>query len=355
MNKFKLLCLLLLGFLIFSCGSNSDKKTSYFKLKTAENKTEFQLGETIEGAIENLKNRQIDSIQVYFQQEYLRTLKTETSFSVALEGTKLGRQKLEAIVFSEGETDTISDNLKIYNNQAPKAYTYKVIKEYPHDTEAYTQGLEFYKDTLYESTGQYGSSSLRKLDLVTGKVLNKINLEDTYFGEGLTILDNKLYLLTWREKEGLIYNLDNFEQTGTFAYNQSKEGWGLCNDGEKLYKSDGTEKIWILDAETLAEKDFIQVATNTKIYSKFNELEWVEGKIYANTYQFPSVSIINPVNGAIEGVIDFRGLRDLLTNVENLDSQNHVLNGIAYNKNTNKLYVTGKNWDKIFEVEIIEK
>ena len=355
MNKFKLLCLLLLGFIIFSCGSNSDKKTSYFKLNTAENKTEFQLGETIEGSVENLKDRQIDSIQLYFQQEYLQTLIAETSFSVDLENTKLGRQKLEAIVFSEGETDTISDNFKIYNDEAPKAYTYTVIKEYPHDGEAYTQGLEFYQDTLYESTGQYGSSSLRKLDLETGEVLNRINLEDTYFGEGLTILENKLYLLTWREKEGLIYNLDDFEQTGTFSYNQSKEGWGLCNDGEKLYKSDGTEKIWILDAETLAEKDFIQLTTNSSIKEKFNELEWVEGKIYANTYQRPSVAIINPENGAIEGVIDFRGLRERLTNLSDLDTQNHVLNGIAYNQNTNKLYVTGKNWDKIFEVEIIEK
>ncbi|WP_289024263.1 glutaminyl-peptide cyclotransferase [uncultured Salegentibacter sp.] len=355
MNKFKFLCLLLLGLFIFSCGSNSDKKSSYFKLKTEENKSEFQVGQTIRGSIENLKDRQIDSIRLFFQQKYLKTLISETSFTVALENPKLGRQKLEAIVFSEGETDTISDNLKILNNQPPKAYTYKIVNKYPHNKQAYTQGLEFYQDTLYESTGQYGSSSLRKLNLETGEVLNKINLEDRYFGEGLSIFKNKLYQLTWREKEGLIYNLDTFKQTGSFAYNQSKEGWGLCNDGEKFYKSDGTEKIWILDAETLAEKDFIQVATNTKIYSKFNELEWIEGKIYANTYQFPSVTIINPKNGAIEGVIDFRGLRDELGNLESLDPQNHVLNGIAYNPNTKKLYVTGKNWDTLFEVEIVEK
>ncbi|MBI6118075.1 glutaminyl-peptide cyclotransferase [Salegentibacter maritimus] len=355
MNKFKFLCLLLLGLFIFSCGSNSDKKSSYFKLKTEENKSEFQVGQTIRGSIENLKDRQIDSIRLFFQQKYLKTLISETSFTVALENPRLGRQKLEAIVFSEGETDTISDNFKILNNQPPKAYTYKIINKYPHNKQAYTQGLEFYQDTLYESTGQYGSSSLRKLNLETGEVLNKIILEDRYFGEGLTILNNKLYLLTWREKEGLIYNLDTFKQTGSFAYNQSKEGWGLCNDGEKLYKSDGTEKIWILDSETLAEKDFIQLATNTKIYSKFNELEWIEGKIYANTYQFPSVTIINPKNGAIEGVIDFRGLRDELGNLESLDPQNHVLNGIAYNPNTKKLYVTGKNWDTLFEVEIVEK
>jgi glutaminyl-peptide cyclotransferase len=356
MSKFKFLSLLILGLLFFSCGSNSEKKSSYFKLKTSKNKTEFKLGETIEASIDNLKDRKIDSIRLYFQQEYLKTLKTATAFSVPIENdAKLGRQALEAIIYSEGKIDTINDHLKIYSNTAPEAYTYKVINEYPHNSRAYTQGLEFYKDTLYESTGHYGSSSLRKLDLKSGEVLEKIMLDESYFGEGLTILNNKLYQLTWREKTGLIYNLDTIKQTGTFSYNKSKEGWGLCYDGEKIYKSDGTEKIWILDAETLAEKDYFQVVTNTKIYSKFNELEWVEGKIYANTYQFPSVSIINPKNGAIEGVIDFRGLHDLLTNKDELDPKNDVLNGIAYNPNTKKLYVTGKNWDKLFEVEIMKK
>ncbi|SHF49690.1 glutaminyl-peptide cyclotransferase [Salegentibacter echinorum] len=356
MHKFKFLTLLILGILFFSCGSNSEKKSSYFKLKTLENKSGFQLGDTIEASVDNSKDREIDSIRLYFQENYLKTLKSETGFSFSVaKNARLGRQKLEAIIYAEGKVDTINEHLKIYNDTAPKAYSYKVINEYPHSNLAYTQGLEFHNDTLYESTGHYGSSSLRKLDLESGEVLEKINLDDSYFGEGLTILNNKLYQLTWREKTGLIYDLDTFKQIGTFSYNQSEEGWGLCNDGEKLYKSDGTEKIWILDAETQAEKEYFQVVTNTKIYSKFNELEWVEGKIYANTYQFPSVSIINPKNGAIEAVIDFRGLQDRLTNIDDLDPQNDVLNGIAYNPNTKKLYVTGKNWDKLFEVEIIKK
>ena len=192
---------------------------------------------------------------------------------------------------------------------------------------------------------------MRKLDLESGVVLKEIKLDDQYFAEGITILNNKLYQLTWQEGEGFIYDLTTFKRTGTFGYNQSEEGWGLCNNGNKIFKSDGTEKIWILDPETLAEKDFIQPTTHKSISTQLNELEWVDGKIYANTYQKDGVAIINPENGAIEGLINFSGLRDKVEQHNKLD----VLNGIAYHPESNKLYVTGKNWDKIFEVKVIEK
>ncbi len=350
MIRFKPLLLLLLSFLIYSCGSNSGKKSSYFSLKSEENKDEFQLEESIKFNLENKKEREIDSVTYYFQQKNYQP-EADFSLNLSLENIKLGKHSIEAVVFSEGETDTTSKSIKIYNNTSPVSYTYEIVNEFPHDQNAYTQGLEFYEDTLYESTGQYGSSSLRKVALESGEVLHKIDLSDEYFGEGLSILNGKIYQLTWNEGEGLIYNLDNFEQVDTFSYNQSEEGWGLCNDGDQFYKSDGTEKIWTLNAESLAEEDFIQVATHKSIVSKMNELEWIDGKIYANTYQKDGVAIINPENGAIEGLIDFRGLRDKVTQHDKLD----VLNGIAYNPNSGKIYVTGKNWDKIFEIEIKEK
>lgn len=350
MNKFKYLLLLLLSISLFSCGSNSAKKSSDFSLKTEENKNEFQLGDTLKLNLENKKKREIDSVLYYFQQKKLKP-GTETGLSFKFEEVKLGNHIFEAVVFYEGKTDTIISNVKIYNNSAPISYTYEIVNEFPHDQNAYTQGLEFFNDRLYESTGQYGSSSLRETDYRTGEILQKKTLPDNYFGEGLSILNGKIYQLTWNEEVGLIYDLENLKQTGSFGYNQSKEGWGLCNDGEKFYKSDGTEKIWILDAETLAEKDFIQIVTHKSIVSRMNELEWVEGKIYANTYQKDGVAIINPENGAIEGLIDFRGLREKVTQHDKLD----VLNGIAWNPNSGKLYVTGKNWDKLFEVKIKEK
>src|SRR5690606_23459484 len=272
-----------------------------------------------------------------------------------LSDEKLGKWDLTAKVYSEGEETEIINEFTILNNVPPVTYTYKIIETYPHSPDAYTQGLEFHQDTLYESTGQYGESSLRKIDTETGEVLKSVELDKSYFAEGMTILNNKIYQLTWREGEGFIYNIDTFERIGRFAYNQSKEGWGLTNDGEKLYKSDGTEKIWILNPETLGEEGYIQTVAHNGIKTQLNELEWVQGKIYANTYQHNGVAIINPENGAIEGVINFSGLIEVLGNKEDLDLTNDVLNGIAYNKSNGKLYVTGKNWDKLFEVEIVKK
>ena len=221
---------------------------------------------------------------------------------------------------------------------------------YDHDITSYTQGIEFYGDILYESTGQYGESKLRALDYKNNKVLKNINLSSSYFGEGLTILNNKIYQLTWKEGRGLIYDLNKFKYIDSFNYGQSNEGWGLCNDGVNLYKTDGSENIWILNSKSQAEEGFIQAYTNKGKLTNLNELEWVEGKIYANRYQKNGVAIIDPENGAIEAVIDFKDLKKYVTKHNGLD----VLNGIAYNKKRKTLFVTGKRWDKLFEVRIIK-
>ena len=350
MKNLNLLLLFILNLTLISCGSNSGKKISDFSLSLVDSKSEFQLGETLEVAVKNPKNREIDSVKFYFEDRLLEK-SDEISARLPLNDQKLGNQNIQALVYSDGNTDSIQIAVKIFNDNPPVIYTYQIINTYPHDQKAYTQGLEFFKDTLYESTGQYGNSSLRKTNFETGEILKKVDLADRYFGEGLSVLNDKIYQLTWNEGEGLIYDITDLKQTGSFKYNQSKEGWGLTNDGEKFYKSDGTEKIWILNGTTLAEESFIQPTTHRSISTQLNELEWIEGKIYANTYQKDGVAIINPTNGAIEGLINFQGLRDKVTQHPDLD----VLNGIAYNPTTKKIYVTGKNWDKLFEVEIIKK
>jgi glutaminyl-peptide cyclotransferase len=233
----------------------------------------------------------------------------------------------------------------------PKVYTFNIINEYPHDMTSYTQGLEFYKGELYESTGQHGESKLRKLDFKTAEVKNNIDLSDEFFGEGLTVLNDNIYQLTWQQGVGFVYDVNTFERKSSFKYGLSKEGWGLCNDSEVIYKSDGTENIWILDPATLIEKEHIQAYTNKGKIVGLNELEWIDGKIYANRYQKNGVAIINPKNGAIEAVIDFSSLIKKVKQHPKLD----VLNGIAFNPETKTIFVTGKNWDKLFEVEIIEK
>ncbi|MDA9276570.1 glutaminyl-peptide cyclotransferase, partial [Flavobacteriaceae bacterium] len=193
-------------------------------------------------------------------------------------------------------------------------------------------------------------SSLRKINFNTGEIINMINLEYEYFGEGLTVLNDKIYQLTWKNRIGFIYDLE-LNNIGTFNYGNSQEGWGLCNDGNYIYKSDGTSKIWRLDPNTLEEIDFIDVMTDKSRIKNINELEYIDGKIFANTYQQNRdvVIVINPSNGIVENVIDFSGLRDKVLQKADLD----VMNGIAYNKG--KLFVTGKNWNKIFEVKVYSK
>ncbi len=351
MSKLNPLLLFILNLLFISCGSNSGKRTSEFSLEIVGSKKEFLLGEILEIRFKNPNNHEVDSVRYFYGDQRLKSSAENFNLSLPLKEQKQGNQNIRAMVYYNGATDTLMVPVKIFNNTAPVVYTYNIIATFPHDIKAYTQGLEFYRDTLYESTGQYGSSTLRKTNFETGEVLMQVPLAEKYFGEGLSILNDKIYQLTWNESEGLIYDAKTLQREGTFKYNQSKEGWGLCNDGSQFYKSDGTEKIWILNGKTLAEESFIQPTTHRTISTQLNELEWVEGKIYANTYQKDGVAIINPSNGAIEGLINFQGLRDRVTQHPQLD----VLNGIAYNSNTGKLYVTGKNWDKLFEVEIIRR
>jgi glutamine cyclotransferase len=286
-------------------------------------------------SLTNKKNIETDSIAYFLNNKKIKA----SGNSISLSNQKLGERTLLAKIYSDGDEYEASKKITILASEKPKLYTYKILETYPHDIKAYTQGLEFENDTLYESTGRYKHSSLRKTDYKTGKIFKKVPLENRYFGEGLTILNNKIYQLTWREKTGLIYDLKTMEQTGTFVYGKSREGWGLCHDPENnIYKSDGTDRIWTLDSNTLAEQDYIEIFTNTSKINSVNELEWVEGKIYANVYQQGSIAIIDPTNGAVEGVIDLTDLKDKVTQHPDLD----VLNGIAYNGEPNILYITGK-------------
>jgi glutamine cyclotransferase len=344
MKPFKILSFISLSIVLLSCGSNSNQKKNDFSIVTNVKGNTIANNETLDLSIKNLKNYVIDSVLYTLNEKQISNNQTLNNF-------KLGKQIINAKIYFEGKTQSTWSSIIILNNEPPKVYTYRIVNEYPHDITSYTQGLEFFNGELYESTGQHGESKLRKVNYKTGEVLKNIDLAKEYFGEGLTILNNNIYQLTWQSGVGFIYDLETFDKKGSFNYGKSKEGWGICNDGEQLYKSDGTDKIWILDPETLAEQEYIQTYTNKGKIVGMNELEWVEGKIYANRYQLDGVAIINPINGAVEGVIDFRPLKKKVTQHKGLD----VLNGIAYNPETKTIFVTGKRWDKLFEIEIIEQ
>ena len=343
-TSINVLCLTFLVFILFSCGNSNNRKSNNFLLETNAKNNTLVLGETLDLTLKNPKNFNIISISYSVDDNPI-----EVPFST--KDLKLGAHKLTATINYDENSESVSLKFFVLNNENPKIYTYKIINQYPHDITSYTQGLEFHNGELYESTGQYGESKLRKVNYKTGDVLKNINLSKDYFGEGLTILSKNIYQLTWKENTGFVYDLETFEKTGSFKYGQSKEGWGLCNDGNVIYKSDGTEDIWVLNPQSQAEESHIQAYHNRGKVVGLNELEWINGKIFANRFQLNGVAIINPINGAVEGVIDFSPLKELVTQHQGLD----VLNGIAYNPDTKTIFVTGKRWDKLFEVEIIEK
>ena len=342
MHLSKVLKIIVVGGIAMACGNSSKVIKSNFSVQSNTTKNIISNSEVLQLTLSNPNNKRIDSVSFSMNNKVV-------SETIDLSDISLGEKMIKANVYFEGKKEVALQKIIIVNSTTPKLYRYEIVNTYPHDITSYTQGLEFYNGVLYESTGQYGESKLRALDYKTGKVLKNIDLSPSYFGEGLTVLNDKIYQLTWKEGRGLIYDADKFEAIGSFNYGQSKEGWGLCNDGLQLYKTDGTENIWILNSETLEEENFFQAYTNKGKLANLNELEWVEGKIYANRYQKNGVAIINPKNGAIEAVLDFKDLKNKVTNHPGLD----VLNGMAYNPKTKTLFVTGKRWDKLFEVRII--
>ncbi|WP_394971616.1 glutaminyl-peptide cyclotransferase [uncultured Croceitalea sp.] len=329
-----------------ACGGPKDA-TKLFDIQLEGQKKQFQKNQQVGVSIKNKKNLNITKVEYFIDGELLPLTNEKLTFDIE----RLGSKILIAKINFEDTSVDITKKIKVLAEKSPEIYTYEILNTYPHDKTSFTQGLEFKNDTLYEGTGHRGESVLRKLNYKTGKVLQEVSLDDSVFGEGLTVLKDKIYQLTWQSGLGYVYHKSDLSKIETFSYGKSKEGWGLCNDGEKIFKSDGTEKIWILDPENLIETDFIETVTNKSIFNKANELEYVNGKIYANVWQKESMMIIDAKSGAIEGVINFGGLKSKVEQHPKLD----VLNGVAYHPGRKTFFVTGKNWDKLFEVNIIKK
>ncbi|UCF17906.1 MAG: glutaminyl-peptide cyclotransferase [Phycisphaerales bacterium] len=233
------------------------------------------------------------------------------------------------------------------NSGASRAWTYEVVNTFAHDPNAFTQGLVFEDGFLYEGTGLNGQSELRKVELETGDVLKSIKLADKYFGEGITILGDRIYQLTYRSKTGFVYDKETFERLREFTY--PTEGWGLTHDGERLIMSDGTPMLYFLDPNSFKRVFRVMVLEGQKSIWWLNELEFVEGQIYANVWPGDRIARIEPDTGRVLGWIDCAGLLDR----QNLREQIDVFNGIAYDPNDGRLFVTGKNWPNLFEIKTI--
>jgi glutaminyl-peptide cyclotransferase len=227
-------------------------------------------------------------------------------------------------------------------------YSYELVKTYPHDTQAFTEGLFYLNGFLYESTGLERQSTIRKERLETGEVLQKVDIPPQYFGEGIVNWKNHLISLTWKSEVGFVYDLNTLKAQRHFAY--KGEGWALTQDGKRLIMSDGTPDLRFLDPDTLQETGRVTVTYDGKPVSQVNELEWVKGKIYANVWHTDMLIIVDPARGAITGVVDLTGL---MPNSERPPGPDSVLNGIAYDAVHDRLFVTGKNWPKLFEIRVL--
>ena len=238
--------------------------------------------------------------------------------------------------------------LEIADDPSAPIYSYRVVNEYPHDPDAFTQGLVYQDGVLFEGTGLEGKSTLRMVDLKTGDVLRARALDPSYFGEGIAVLGERIYQLTWQSQTGFAYDRTSFEPVQTFSY--PTEGWGLATDGERLIMSDGTNRLFFRDPETFKAINSVTVCDGDQPVSNLNELEYIDGQVWANVWQTDRIARIDPASGRVMAWIDLTGLLAL---EDRAGKSVDVLNGIAHDSASGSIYVTGKLWPKLFEIELI--
>jgi len=297
-----------------------------------------------------------DSVQYLLDTTYVGSKQDTSSLKVPSQALALGIRILTAKVYTGEKVKETTTNIVVLPEKAPIRYTYEVVNTFPHDSSAYTQGLEYQGGIFYESDGgtaiqgDIGRSSLRKVEPASGKVLKKLDMADNVFAEGLTLVGDKLIQLTWQNRIGYVYNKDSFEKLAEFPYQESAEGWGLCFDGNTIYKSDGTNRIYTLNKDTYVEEGYVEVYDQNGPVDSLNELEWIDGQIYANVYETDRIVRIDPASGSVTADINLAGL---LPDKDRFENTN-VLNGIAWDAKGKRLFVTGKKWNTMFEIRLKE-
>ncbi len=345
---------------LYACRNKSTNQEESSTLSiTPEAGSNLPAGKVVSLQVSAPNGYKVDSVVYQMDNTRLGVKKDLSAFDLKTDTLPLGVKQLTATAY-QGKTATpVTTNIVLLAGKAPEELTYKVEKVFPHDTACYTEGLLYQDGYLYESGGGYlkppsgeqanGQSSLRKTDLNTGKVLQKVMVDPTVFAEGISIVGNKIIQLTWKEKIGYVYDKNSFKLLNTFNNNVGVEGWGMCFDGKKLYMDDKTNRIWFLDKDTYRQIGFIDVYDDKKAIDSINELEYVDGKLYANVYLTNDILVIDPKTGAVLEKID-------LTNLyPNRNPNADVLNGIAYDAKTNRIFVTGKKWPHLYQVKFVKK
>jgi len=339
----------------FSCSSKSNKRprkpVSTITIQPV--KSNYVFGEKISVEVNTkLRDGELKSVQLFFNNEFI---KESAEIDFTADNVTLNTLGSVTINANAEKTDGLKNSrskiINVYSDVTPKQMTYQVIENYPHLKTSYTQGLEYYKGYLYEGTGENGHSKLMKINISTGEPVKSIDIDDKYFGEGITILNDKIYQLTYHAKKGFVYDLNSFAVIDSFSF-PSSEGWGLTNDGKNLIMSDGTHVLTWLDPNNFSVIKKLQVANNRGLRNNLNELEYIDGMIYANIYPTNFIVEIDASTGKVLEEIDMSGLIDLYHRQED---RIDYLNGIAYDSEHKKMYVTGKLYPKLFEVKFISK
>lgn len=334
-------------------GCNTQRKAAELSFKTPEAGTLIKKGDKVAVRMNfPASDAGIDSVVYLLDDQVIAAKKDSTPVSFPTDSLKLGSRSITTRLYQGGKQQEAFSNIVLVSPKAPEQLSFSVVKTFPHDTSAYTQGLEYHDGIFYESTGEWGESSLRKVSVNDGKVLKKIDFPKEIFGEGLAVLpNNKIVMLTWRNGKGFVYDKNTFEKLSEFPFQASKEGWGLCFDGNRLIKSDGTNRLYFLNKESYAEEGYIEVYNDKGAVDQLNELEYIDGLIYANVYQQDIIVVIDPKTGEVLRELNLIGLLPQKDHYDNTD----VLNGIAYDAQGKRLFVTGKKWDSLFEIKILPR
>jgi glutamine cyclotransferase len=340
--------LLAITLLLFSCDNKKNDSSNSSSFKSPESGAVIKSGESLKLSL-SFSDGLVDSIQYFVDTLKIQTSKDTAGSTLNTKNYPLGSRLITAKIFRKGVEEDATTNIVIISATKPISYRYKIIKTFPHSTTSYTEGLEYHDGFLYESAGDYGHSSLRKTTL-DGKIVQHADLDKQYFGEGITVVGDKIIQLTYKEKVGFEYDKATFKLLKTFPYNHANEGWGLYYNGDVIYNTDGSNRIFMLDKNTYQSKGYIEVYDDKGPVPYLNELELIDGKLYANIYQSELIAIINPKTGAVEAYVNMKGLPHGPLS----DPDQDVLNGIAYDKAGNRIFVTGKKWDKLFQIELIK-
>jgi len=333
-----------------SQGRESRRQKAQISIVSPKNNEKHPLGTIITLSVKVHDGAEtIDSLRWFVAGKWMKTTKGEDVEWNTTEQTT-GTHRIEAVAFySSGQRDIVTASVVLLAPHPPKQYKYKIVQVYPHDTNAYTQGLLFDDGYLYESTGLKGQSTLRKVNLQTGVPVQIVDLPPEMFGEGLALVDDKLIQITWQNKVAFVYQKDDFKLLKSINYN-IREGWGLTYDGTHLLMTDGSATLYFLDKDYLTEVRRIEVCNDKGPVNNLNELEYINGELWANVYTTENILRIDPKTGVVLGRINMAGL----LNPNDIKPQTDVLNGIAFDEKTGKIFVTGKNWPKLFEIVVSE-